>query len=337
MNINMTDKIIRWGIIGCGAVTEVKSGPAFQKAAGSRLIAVMRRNGNLARDYSIRHNVPKWNNDADRIINDPEVDAIYIATPPSSHKEYTIKAAMAGKPVYVEKPMALNYEECLEMNEVCEAANVPLFVAYYRRALPRFLRIKQLIDDKAIGKVRAVNILFYQKPSMSDLKKTENWRVNPAIAGAGYFFDLASHTLDLLDYYFGPIIKTEGHAANQGGYYEAEDTVSASMVFENGILGSGLWCYCAGENLDQCEITGSDGKIVFSTFGETPVVVMRGESKEELVIPNPVHIQQPLIQLVTDELRGLGKCPSTGRTGMRTSWVMDKILGKKSVIPESVI
>jgi predicted dehydrogenase len=324
----MTNKTIRWGIIGCGNVTEIKSGPAFHRAEGSQLIAVMRRNGDLARDYSVRHNVPKWYNNADQLINDPEVDAVYIATPPSTHKEYTIKAARAGKPVYVEKPMAVNYYDCLAMAEECERLNVPLFVAYYRRALPRFLKIKELIDEQAIGEVRTVNIRFYQKPSLSDLNNTYNWRVDPNIAGAGYFFDLASHTIDLLQYYFGSVIKAEGSASNMAGYYAAEDTVSASMIFENNIQASGLWCFCAGENLDRCEIIGSKGKIVFSTFGDLPVIIKRGEEIEDLNIQHPEHIQQPLIQLITNELLGLGTSPSTGRSGMQTSWVMDRILGR---------
>ena len=137
-------EIIKWGIIGCGNVTEVKSGPAFQKAPNSALVAVMRRDAALAEDYAKRHNVPKWYSNAEDLINDPEVDAIYIATPPSSHKEYTILCAKARKPVYVEKPMALTFEECNEMINTCKEHNVPLFVAYYRRALPRFLKIKEI-------------------------------------------------------------------------------------------------------------------------------------------------------------------------------------------------
>ena len=324
----MNNKIIRWGIIGCGNVTEVKSGPAFQKAEGSQLIAIMRRNGELARDYSIRHNVPKWYDDADKLINDPDVDAVYVATPPSTHKEFTLKAARGGKPVYVEKPMAINYAECVEMAEECEKLKVPLFVAYYRRALPRFIKIKVLIDENAIGEIRAVNIRYLQMPSLSDLNKTYNWRVDPAVAGAGYFFDLASHTIDLLQYYFGSIIKAEGSVSNQGKHYEAEDTVSASLMFENGIPGCGLWCYCAEENLDRCEIIGSTGKIIFSTFGDSPVIIKKDIETEEINIPHPEHVQQPLIQLVTNELLGIGKSPSTARTGMQTNWVLDKILGR---------
>ena len=133
-------RTVRLGIIGCGNVTEVKSGPGFQKAKDSSLVAVMRRTGELAQDYAGRHDVPRWYADAEALIGDPEVDAIYIATPPSSHKEYVILAARAGKPIYVEKPMARTHAECQAMIAICREAGVPLYVAYYRRALPRFLK-----------------------------------------------------------------------------------------------------------------------------------------------------------------------------------------------------
>jgi predicted dehydrogenase len=150
-------RVIRWGVIGCGDVTEVKSGPGFQKARYSQLVAVMRRTGVLAEDYARRHGVPRWYDKAEDLINDPEVDAVYIATPPASHKDYTLLSAQAGKPVYVEKPMALNGEECQAMLQSCHAAGVPLLVAYYWRALARFARIKELIDTQAIGEVRFVS------------------------------------------------------------------------------------------------------------------------------------------------------------------------------------
>ncbi len=133
---------VKWGIIGCGAVTEVKSGPPLQLVKHSSLIAVMRRTPGLARDYALRHNVPKWYEDADELINDPEVNAVYVATPPGSHLRYAVKAMQAGKPVYVEKPMGRNYNECLEMLKVSKETGMPVFVAYYRRALPGFLESK---------------------------------------------------------------------------------------------------------------------------------------------------------------------------------------------------
>ena len=321
-------KKIKWGIIGCGNVTEVKSGPGFQKADGSELIAVMRRDAILAEDYARRHNVPKWYDNADALINDADVDAVYVATPPNAHKEYTIKALRAGKPVYVEKPMALNYGECLEMIVESEKTSTPLFVAYYRRALPRFLKIKSLIDEGVIGQVNTVNINYCSKPSASDINREYNWRVDPAVAGAGYFFDLGSHMIDLLQYYFGKISSVSGHAKNIGGYYSAEDIVSAAFNFENGIKGAGNWNFCAIENIDSTEIIGSKGKIIFSTFSDAPIQIVNGKGIEKISIAHPEHVQQPLIQLVTNELLSNGKCPSTGQSGAHTSWVMDRILGR---------
>jgi predicted dehydrogenase len=320
-------RTIRWGIIGCGDVTEVKSGPAFQKARNSQLTAVMRRNADKAKDYAQRHGVPKWFADARRLIDDPEVDAVYIATPPSSHKDYALTAAAAGKPVYVEKPMARTFQECRAIVDACQLAGVPLFVAYYRRSLPRFLKIKELVDSGAIGRPRFVSVTLYQPPLPEDSDSVNPpWRVVPEIAGAGKFLDLASHTLDFLDYLLGPIVQAGGTAFNQAGLYPAEDIVTANFTFESGVQGTGVWCFSAFSRSDNTEIVGAMGKLSFSTFDTSPVVLTTSDNIERFAIENPLHIQQPLIQTVVDELNGMGKCPSTGETGARTSWVMDQML-----------
>jgi predicted dehydrogenase len=318
---------IRWGMIGCGDVTEVKSGPGFQKAEHSSLVAVMRRDGVLAKDYAERHGVPRWYDDASKLISDPEVDAVYIATPPSSHKHYTLMAARTGKPVYVEKPMALNFSECQEMIAACKTASVPLFIAYYRRALPRFLKIKELVNSEAIGRVRFVSVALYQPAGNLSLS-TLPWRVVPEISGGGLFVDLASHTLDFLDYVFGPIASVQGCAANQDGRYEAEDVVTGLFQFESGVQGIGVWCFTAAEKSDSVRIVGSGGEISFSTFDDRPILLKTAAGLTEYSVPNPPHIQQPLIQTIVDELRECGVCPSTGETAARTSWVMDQMLSR---------
>ncbi|TVY07635.1 Gfo/Idh/MocA family protein [Paenibacillus cremeus] len=318
---------IRWGIIGCGNVTEVKSGPGLQKANGSRLTAVMRRNGALAEDYARRHQVPKWYDRAEALISDPEVDAIYIATPPSSHMPYVLDAAKAGKPVYVEKPMAMNAAECETMMQACHEAGVPLFIAYYRRALPRFLKVKEWLEDGAIGDIRTVLTTHLAKTHPRDLSgDAEVWRVQPELSGGGYFVDVGSHTLDLLDFLLGPIAEARGFASNQEGIYAAEDIVSGCYTLESGAQGVGTWCFNAGMNLEQNEIIGSKGRIVFSTFAEAPIRLIRESGIEELFIDHPAHIQQPLIQTIVDELLGKGHCPSRPESAMRTSRVMDAML-----------
>lgn len=320
-------KKIRWGIIGCGAVTEVKSGPAFQKVTGSSLLAVMRRNARLAEDYALRHGVPRWYDDASELINDPEVDAVYIATPTVFHKEYTLAVAEAGKPVYVEKPMAMNYKECLQMIEVCKQMKVALFVAYYRRALPRFLKIKSLLDNGTIGEVRFVSVTLHQGPYPNDLKGKKHWRVDPQQAVGGYFCDLASHTLDILQFFLGEITAAAGKGTNQLKLYDAEDMVSGYFTFNSGVQGVGIWNFNTFGRLDRTEIVGDRGKITFATFGNAPVFLETKSRVKQYTPRNPQHIQQPLIQTIVDELLGRGKCPSTGYTAARTNWVMDRLLG----------
>lgn len=318
---------VRWGIIGCGAVTEVKSGPAFAKVPGSTLVAVMRRDGTRARDYAERHGVPRWYDDAAQLIADADVDAVYIATPPSSHRAYALQAIAAGKPVYIEKPMAMDHRECLDIVEAGRAASVPVFVAYYRRALPRFTTIARLLGEGAIGTPRFVNVVLHH-PFETQYQDPANlpWRVRPELSGGGIFVDIGSHTLDILDFLLGPITEVRGMCRNQLGAYPAEDAVAMAFAFGNGMLGTGLWNFGADRREDRVEIVGDRGRLVFATFGDGPIRVESDGASEDLHIENPAHIQQPLITTIVDTLLGRGTCPSTGETAARTSWVMDQVL-----------
>jgi 1,5-anhydro-D-fructose reductase (1,5-anhydro-D-mannitol-forming) len=323
------DDMIRWGIIGCGNVTELKSGPALQKAAHSSLVAVMRRDGAKARDYAQRHGVPRWYDDAAALIADEEVNAVYVATPPSTHKHYALMSIAAGKPVYVEKPMAMNAAECGDIIAAGRAANVPVFVAYYRRMLPRFHKVRELLFDKrAIGTPRIVNTVLYEPhhPRYHDPQHLP-WHVQPEISGGGVFVDIGCHTLDLLDWLFGPLIEVSGRATNQLHAYAPEDTVAMSFAFSGGMLGTGLWQFGAFRKHDLIEVIGSEGSLSFATFGEGPIRLENAQGARELHVDNPAHIQQPLIETVVAELRGhRGACPSTAESGARTSRVMDQVL-----------
>jgi predicted dehydrogenase len=320
---------IRWGIIGVGDVTEVKSGPAFYKSEHSKLVAVMRRDAEKAADYARRHNVPKWYSNADDLINDPNVDAVYIATPPDSHATYAIQVMRAGKPVYVEKPMAKNYTQCLEMLKVSEETGKQLWVAYYRRALPAFLKTKELISEGAIGKVLMVNIRFLKNTLEKSLLPDEmNWRVNPEISGGGHFFDLASHQFNFLDFVLGPVSEVKGIAKNMGGFYSAEDTVSGSWLHESGVVGSGNWCFVLenGEEEDVIEFKGTNGTISLPCFNHGNLKLWSNGEFREFTVQNPSHISQNLVQQVVNELCGGEKCVSTGKSAARTSWVLDEMV-----------
>ena len=315
---------MRWGIIGVGDVTERKSGPAFQQAQRSELVAVMRRRGDLAADYARRHHVRRWYDDADELINDPEVDAVYVATPPDSHRDYAVRVAQAGKPVYVEKPMARTALECEQMISACDEAGVGLFVAYYRRAMPRFVTVKGLLDSGGIGHLRSVSIrnerVAHGQADHGD------WRVTPQVSGGGYFVDLGSHILDLLDWLLGPVTRATGVATNCGRRYAAEDLVTGTFSFRSGVEGVGVWNYDSFQDKDQIEIVGTAGALRFSCFSDEPLQLITVRGVQQIAAPYPATVQLPLIQTVVNALTGHGESPSTGRSAVRTARVIDGLL-----------
>ena len=325
------EKEIRWGFIGCGEVTEKKSGPAFGKIQGSKVVAVMSRSHEKASFYAQRHHIARWYTDAQQLIDDPEVNAVYIATPPSSHATYAIMSMKAGKPVYVEKPLASSYIDCQRINRVCEQTKVPCFVAYYRRKLPYFQKVKQLLSDGAIGKVINVQIRFAVPPRDLDYNRTSlPWRVQRDIAGGGYFYDLAPHQIDLLQDFFGPIVHAKGFSANRGGLYQTEDSVSASFQFHDGLPGSGSWCFVSDESArtDRIELIGDKGQICFSVFTYEPIALHNSEGRKEIHIENPPYVQMPLIENVVHHLQGTELCTVDNLCATSVNWVMDRILGK---------
>lgn len=317
---------VRWGILGCGDVCEVKSGPGFQQAPGSELVAVMRRDGALAEDFARRHGVPKFYADADGLIADPDVSAVYIASPPGSHLELALKVAKAGKPAYVEKPMARNFAECQRMIAAFDQAQVPLFIAYYRRALPRFLKAKQLVDSGVLGRLLRVSVRYANAGHLGLELRNLPWRVQAEHAGAGLFLDLASHTLDVLDFLLGPLANVKGTAGKQGSPLDVEDCVTLGFTTRSGAEGSGEWSFVSSQAEDVILLEGSTGTLQLSTFGDSPLRLETQAGGEQFTLPNPRTIHGPMIEVIVNSLRRQGSCPSTGETGARTSDVMDRAL-----------
>lgn len=324
-------KHISWGIIGCGDVTELKSGPAFNKVPRSSLIAVMRRDAAKAEDYARRHQVPKWYSDAGQLIDDPEINAIYVATPPSTHEEYTRAAIAAGKPVYVEKPMSVGSEPAKAMAQYASDKNIKVVVAHYRREQPLYKKIKQLLNEGTIGEIRLANIQLYKKPLSDEdlaIPKTA-WRVDPEIAGGGLFNDLSPHQLDMLYYFFGEATQVSGFAAQQQHQYHAEDIVSGTILFKNNIVFSGTWCFNVGEALEKetCEIVGSEGKISFSFFEHKPIVITRGTKTDTIEFDPLQHVQQPMIKAVVNYFLDDGPNPCSPDEGALIMDWIDRMRG----------
>ena len=332
-------KTIRWGLIGCGEVAQTKSGPGFIRAANSRLVAVADRNPGRAEGFARRHGVLRAHDDAEAILHAPDIDIVYVATMTESHRDLVLRCAAAGKAVLTEKPMAMTHADCLTMINACRDAKVPLWVAYYRRALPRFLKVRDLVRDGAIGDVRMVLTRHFQRiPTPEEMRGPFwSWRLDPARSGGGIFFEAVGHTLDILDFIVGPIASVRTFAGNQAGAYPPEDVVTAAYRFANGAYGSGAWCFSADCDEEHNEIVGSKGRITFSTFPPlsppagrppVPIRVFRGSEVEELPVADPPYVHQPLVQSLVDEMNGQGRCPSNGETAARTAKVIEDCLAE---------
>lgn len=303
----MNRKTIRWGIIGAGNVTEIKSGPGFYKNENSQLLAIMRRDERKAKDFAERHNVSLWYNDAHALLANPDVDAIYIATPPLHHKEYALAALAAGKHVYIEKPVTMNAKECDDIIAAQRAATRKVSVAHYRRFVPCFRKFHELIQQGAIGKPLLARIDMLRSVNDHLIAKTdENWRVNPAVSGGGLFHDLSPHQLDLLLSWFGPAVDAKGFGTNQAGLYPADDCVLGWARLQSGIEFQGRWHYAVPKHLerDLCEIIGTEGSISINFFGEQVIHLHNLNGQQSFRIPNPLHIQQPMIEQVNAYIRG---------------------------------
>jgi predicted dehydrogenase len=292
----------------------------------------MSRSESKARSYAERHHIPKWYTDAQELVDDPNINAIYIATPPSSHATFAIMAMKAGKPVYVEKPLAASYDDCARINRISEQTGVPCFVAYYRRYLPYFQRVRDIVKNGLIGEVTNVQVRFSVPPRYLDYNSHENlpWRLQPDIAGGGYFYDLAPHQLDILQELFGVITRAHGYCANRAHLYKAEDTISACFLFDSGLPGSGSWCFVGHQSAkeDCIEIIGDKGSVSFSVFNYDPIRLVTSEGNMNIVVPNPPYVQLPIIKSVIEDLQGFGACTCTSVSATPVNWVMDRILGK---------
>ena len=322
-------KLVRWGMIGCGAVTEKKSAPAYSRVAGSKLVAVASRRQSSAREYASRRGIDHVFGETADLINSDLVDAVYIATPPSSHVSLAMQAAAANKPCCVEKPLSTSHATSLQLVNAFEAAGLPLFVAYYRRSLPRFLQVKRWIDDGEIGEIRHIHWGLAREPTVADLAGDLGWRTNSKDAPGGYFDDLACHGLDLFDFLAEPIERASGFSRNLLGLYDAPDAVSASWTHQGGVTGSGFWNFAAAQRSDKVQIMGSLGRISFSVFDDNPLALETKGRRIEAAIANPDPIQLHHVENMILHLCGERVHPSLGASAARTDWVMDRILGAR--------
>jgi predicted dehydrogenase len=210
------------------------------------------------------------------------------------------------------------------MIEAFERAKLPLFVAYYRRSLPRFVKAKQIIDSGQLGRVTSCR---YHITRIAPTTPPIAWRFQPEQSGGGLFLDIGSHVLDLLDFLLGEFVETTGCATASEGW-QVEDQVALTFGTSRDVVGSASWNFVAERNEELLVIDGTAGRLSMEVLACSPLKLECSGDAETIDLPDPRHIQQPLIQSVVDDLSGRGKCPSTGSSAARTSKVMDIALEK---------
>lgn len=314
---------IRWGILGCGDVAEKKSGPALYQARGSELVAVMRRDRSKAEDFAQRHGAKRAYDRAEDLLADPEVEAVYIATPPYLHCNQTLAAAQAGKHVLVEKPMAVDAAECDRMITACREAGVHLHVAYYRRFYPKFVRAKEMLAEGAIGQVLGARLLMCAHSSGG------GWRIDPAVSGGGHFLDVGSHRLDMLIHLLGDVAEAFGFADNRLAHHAAENDVTLTLRMASGALVSAGFHFHTQPTQDVLELYGTEGSLAFDPFDAETFFLRRGKpvrSEEAFTFPTPSPVHLPFLQALVEVYQGAVHPHVTGEEGAKVTRVMDAAL-----------
>lgn len=316
------EKQIRWGFLGCGNVVRKKSGEAFRSVPNSTIAAIMRRDPAAAEEAAQHFGAKIFCSSAEELLR-ADIDAVYIATPPGLHKEQALQSLAAGKPVYLEKPFARNYTEARELTEAFQKAGIPLYVGHYRRALPRFLKIRQLLEKGVIGQVQTVD--FFLNRVFDPREAATKWLYNPVLSGGGKFYDIAPHTIDIFQFLFGEIREVSGRAVHLDNGCPLENEVTMDVVTERDIRGTLAFFCAAQEKSDRMVVTGTQGTMEFSVHGKTDVKV-RGNLTLDLEVPDPVTVEQPMVQSVVEDLLGLGTCESRAEAVLSTYAVIDHVL-----------
>lgn len=316
--------VLSWGIIGCGDVAEKKGGPALYGVAGSELIAVMRRNVAKAEDFARRHGARRWYGSAEELLADPEVNAVYVATPVDTHHRYTLLAAAAGKHVLCEKPMAMNVAQAREMIAACDARGVKLAIAYYRRTYPVVQRMRRLLAAGAIGQpmLARINLTSYYNPP--DPGAPQQWRADPAVAGGGVMLDVGSHRLDVLVYLLGDVRSVAGYAGTLHGSYAVDDAVALAMQLQNGAQAVANFNWNVGADSDEFEIYGTEGKMLARPLEAGHLTVYRGQTLiEEADLPRSAVTHWGLVENLVAAVRDGTPLICSGADGLKTSQIME--------------
>ncbi|MFP6618953.1 MAG: Gfo/Idh/MocA family oxidoreductase [Pirellulaceae bacterium] len=313
---------IRWGILGCGDVARRRVATAIQQNPQSTLEAVCRRDPGKLESFREDFDVPRSYSDAQQLLADPEIDAVYIATPVYLHQQQAVAAANQGKHVLVEKPMAMSVAECDTMIEACQQNEVKLGVAYYRRFYPVIERLAQVLASGEIGQPLSVTAVTATAFTFSP-GDDGYWRVLMEQGGGGALMDIGSHRIDLFQYLFGPISEVSGFTSTLVADYQADNCTTLTMRFESG-LHAVLQCYF-GAVIDPDEFTvmGTAGRLTVSPLNGGQLVVQSATGQREETAPPAENFNTPLIDDFVTAIQDDREPGISGLQGRATNQVME--------------
>lgn len=320
--------MIRWGLVGTGAIAQKRVGPALIQANHSQLVAVCDVVESAARDFGVSFQVPAVYTSLEELLANPEIDAVYLATPVFLHAAQAKQALRSGKHVLVEKPMALTVAEGQEMIQVARETGHTLATAYYRRFYPKVKRAQRLIEDGTLGQVIMVVSVYHTwyNPAPG---APGSWRAQKAKAGGGVLWDMGSHRFDLLVGLFGMPDQIWATTDTQVHGYGVEDTAVVYLKLGNGVRCVSTWQWNSQAWVDHLSIIGTRGKIVLEPVDSPNFTLYigqeRSQERQDETIPLPENVHLPMIQDFIDAIRQ-GKEPlETGEEGLKTTRILAAI------------
>lgn len=318
---------IKWGIIGAGDIVRRRVGPAINELENCELYAVARADTAKAEDFAREFGAKKWFADWREMMADDAVEAIYIATPVYLHAEQTIAAAEAGKHVPCEKPMAMDVTECERMIAACEANNVKLGVAYYRRFYPILERVREILASGDIGRAVVAQInAFEYVPLTAD--QDRGWFVDPTLSGGGPMMDFGCHRIEVLTDLFGGVVRQSSLTTKAIFDRDVEDTASISMELESGIFGSVTVTHGAAEPQDTLSIFGTLGSIHIPKLSSSELGLRTKAGTTHESHPPHANVHLPLIDEFADAIQSEREPRVHGETGRMIAEIMDMIYGR---------
>ncbi len=312
--------MLNWIVIGIGDISIRRVIPAIQAEPRSRLYGLVTRDAAKAAPY----NTQVWAT-LDEALSDPEVHAVYVATPVFLHAPQTIKSLRAGKHVLCEKPMAMNEAEARSMVQAAEESGRTFGVAYYRRMYPKVYRARQLLAAGVIGQPVVAELTCH---GWFDEKQSHrNWLIDPALAGGGPLFDIASHRIDVLNFLFGQPGRVTGQLSNAVHHYAVEDNATVLIEYPGGVRGLVDVRWHSKISRDECRIRGTEGEMDLSPLNGPELIYPGGREN----LPPHANLHYPIIENFVDAVLGKTSLQAGGASSFWTDWVTERARQKRIV------